>query len=57
MNLVNKSYYDATNADLVNKQCRLLDRYSCRKFLGFLGESSTFILNTALIGQLDIEFT
>ena len=51
------SYYDGTNADLVNKQCRLLDRYSCRKFLGFLGESSTFILNTALIGQLDIEFT
>jgi hypothetical protein len=51
------SYYDAANADLVNKQCRLSDRYSCRKFLGFLGESSTFILNTALIGQLDIEFT
>ena len=52
------SYYgDGTNTDLVNKQCRLLDRYSCRKFLGFLGESSTFIINTALLGDLTIEFT
>ena len=52
------SYYgDGTNTDLVNKQCRLLDRYSQRRFLGFLGESSTFILNTALLGDLTLEFT
>jgi hypothetical protein len=51
------SYYDATNTDLVNKQCRLYERYSCIRFLGFLGESSTFIINTALLGDLTIEFT
>ena len=45
------SYYgNGADADIVNKQCRLKDKYSCRKFLGFLGESSTFILNTSLIG-------
>ena len=53
------SAYDSTlaNTDLNNKQARLYDRYSCRKFLGFLGESSTFIINTALLGDLTIEFT
>jgi hypothetical protein len=29
------------NIDLNNKQARLLDRYSLRRFLGFLGETST----------------
>ena len=52
------SYYgDGTNTDLVNKQCRLYDRYSCRRFLGVLGEASTFIINTALLGDLTLEFT
>ena len=53
------SNYDSTaaNTDLNNKQARLLDRYSCRRFLGFLGESSSFIINTALLGDLTIEFT
>ncbi len=51
------SYYDGTNTDLVNKPCLLYDRYFCRRFLGFLGESSTFIINTALLGDLAIEFT
>ena len=53
------SCYDTTlaNTDLNNKQARLYDRYSCRRFLGFLGESSTFIINTALLGDLTIEFT
>ena len=42
------SNYDSTlaNTDLNNKQARLLDRYSCRRFLGFLGESSNFIINS-----------
>ena len=53
------SSYDTTgaNTDLNNKQARLYDRYSCRRFLGFLGESSSFIINTALLGDLTIEFT
>jgi hypothetical protein len=53
------SNYDAAgaNTDLNNKQARLLDRYSQRRFIGFLGESSTFILNTALLGDLTLEFT
>ena len=40
-----------------NKQARLLDKYSCRRFLGFLGESSTSIINTALLGDLTLEIT
>jgi hypothetical protein len=53
------SYFDSANptSDANNKQARLLDKYSCRRFLGFLGESSTFILNTALIGDLTIQIT
>ena len=53
------SYYDSAtpNSDANNKQARLYDRYSCRRFLGFLGESSTFILNTALIGDLTVQIT
>ena len=52
------SYYDGTaTGDIANKQCRLNDKYSCRRFLGFLGESSTFILNTALLGDLTLEIT
>ena len=53
------SNYDNTNGntDLNNKQARLLDRYSQRRFIGFLGESSTFIINTALLGDLTLEFT
>ena len=53
------SAYDNTlaNTDLNNKRARLYDRYSCRRFLGFLGEASTFIINTALLGDLTIEFT
>ena len=53
------SNYDAAgaNTDLNNKQARLLDRYSQRRFIGFLGESSKFILNTALLGDLTLEFT
>jgi hypothetical protein len=47
------SYASAQN----NKQARLYDRYSCRRFLGFLGESSTSIINTALLGDLTIEIT
>jgi hypothetical protein len=50
-------YGDGTLTDIVNKSCRLYDKYSCRRFLGFLGESSTFIINTALLGDLTIEFT
>ena len=53
------SYYDTANpnSDANNKQARLLDKYSCRRFLGFLGESSTFIINTALLGDLTIQIT
>ena len=53
------SSYDSTlaNTDLNNKQVRLYDRYSCRRFLGFLGESSSFTINTALRGDLTLEFT
>jgi hypothetical protein len=40
-----------------NKQARLYDRYSCRRFLGFLGEGSTSIINTGLIGDLTLEIT
>ena len=40
-----------------NVGCRLLDKYSCRRFIGFLGESSTSIINTALLGDLVIEIT
>ena len=47
------SYASAQN----NKQARLYDRYSCRRFLGFLGESSTSIINTALLGDLTIEIS
>lgn len=34
------SYFDAANptSDANNKQARLYDRYSCRRFLGFLGK-------------------
>ena len=53
------SCYDPTlaNTDLNNKQARLYDGYSQLRFLGFLGESSTFIINTALLGDLTLEFT
>ena len=53
------SYFDSANpnSDANNKQARLYDKYSCRRFLGFLGESSTYILNTALIGDLTIQIT
>ena len=53
------SNYDNTNGntDLKNKQARLLERYSQRRFKDFLGESSTFIINTALLGDLTLEFT
>jgi hypothetical protein len=53
------SYWDTTSSTSIinNKQSRLLDRYSCRKFLGFLGEGSTSIINTAMIGDLTLEIT
>ncbi len=41
-------FYPASYASaLNNKQARLYDRYSCRRFLGFLGEVSTSIINAA----------
>ena len=53
------SYFDSANpnSDANNKQARLLDKYSCRRFLGFLGESSTYISNNALIGDLTLQIT
>ena len=47
----------APTSDVNNKWARLLDKYSCRRFLGFLGEGSTSIINTALLGDLTLEIT
>ena len=53
------SLYDtgAPTGDANNKMARLYDKYSCRRFLGFLGESSSSIIYTALLGQLTMEIT
>ncbi len=50
------SNYDNTNGntDLNNEQARLLNRYSLHRFIGFLGESSTSVVNTALFGDLTL---
>ncbi len=40
-----------------NKYARLYDKYSCRRFIGFLGEASSSIINTAMLGDLVIELT
>ena len=47
----------APTSDVNNKWARLYDKYSCRRFLGFLGEGSTSIINTALLGDLTLEIT
>jgi hypothetical protein len=45
------SFWDTTSStsETNNKHARLLDKYSCRRFLGFLVEGSTSIINTSLI--------
>lgn len=45
------------NAETNNKFARLQDKYSCRRFIGFLGEASSSIINTSLIGDLVLEIT
>lgn len=47
----------APTSDTNNKYARLLDKYSCRRFIGLLGEASSSIINTRLVGDLQIELT
>ena len=47
----------APTSDTNNKYARLFDKYSCRRFIGLLGESSSSIINTRLLGDLQLELT
>ena len=47
----------APTSDTNNKYARLFDKYSCRRFIGLLGEASSSIMNTRLLGDLQIELS
>ena len=55
------SPYDTTTGNSLsttnNTYARMYDKYSCRRWIGFLGEASSSIINTALIGDLVLEIT